>query len=91
MATHPNARIRYYASDMVLNVHSNTSYLSVKDAKSRAARIFYLGSLPKSNQPIKLNGAITVLCAILKFMAWPPPLLKPSLVLSFSIQKRQKS
>eukprot|EP00804_Cyclotella_cryptica_P017162 CCRYP_003374-RA/>CCRYP_003374-RA protein AED:0.43 eAED:0.43 QI:0/0/0/1/0/0/2/0/194 len=69
MATHPNARIRYYASDMVLNGHSNASYLSVKDAKSRAAGIFFLGSLPKNNQPIKLNSAIAVLCTILKFVA----------------------
>eukprot|EP00804_Cyclotella_cryptica_P007873 CCRYP_001437-RA/>CCRYP_001437-RA protein AED:0.37 eAED:0.37 QI:0/0/0/1/0/0/2/0/154 len=27
MATHPDARICYYASDMVLNVHSDASYL----------------------------------------------------------------
>eukprot|EP00804_Cyclotella_cryptica_P014612 CCRYP_012661-RA/>CCRYP_012661-RA protein AED:0.22 eAED:0.22 QI:0/0/0/1/0/0.33/3/0/717 len=69
MATHPDARIRYYASDMVLNVHSNASYLSVKNAKSRAAGIFFLGSLPKNIQPIRLNGAIAVLCTILKFVA----------------------
>ena len=27
-ATHPNATIRYTASDMVLHIHSNASYLS---------------------------------------------------------------
>ena len=27
-ATHPNAPIRYTASDMVLHIHSNASYLS---------------------------------------------------------------
>jgi hypothetical protein len=69
MATHPDARIRYHASDMVLNVHSDASYLSVKNAKSRAAGIFFLGSLPKNNQPLRLNGAIAVLCTILKFVA----------------------
>eukprot|EP00804_Cyclotella_cryptica_P006570 CCRYP_021177-RA/>CCRYP_021177-RA protein AED:0.47 eAED:0.47 QI:0/-1/0/1/-1/1/1/0/196 len=68
MATHPSACIRYYALDMVLNVHSDASYLSVKDAKSRAAGIFFLGSLPKTNQPIKLNGPIAILCTILKFV-----------------------
>ena len=26
--THPNATIRYTASDMVLHIHSNASYLS---------------------------------------------------------------
>ena len=28
LATHDNARIRYHASDMVLNIHSDASYLS---------------------------------------------------------------
>ena len=28
LATHPDATIRYRASDMILNIHSNTSYLS---------------------------------------------------------------
>eukprot|EP00804_Cyclotella_cryptica_P011350 CCRYP_016360-RA/>CCRYP_016360-RA protein AED:0.27 eAED:0.23 QI:0/0/0/1/0.5/0.33/3/0/674 len=69
VATHPDAQIRYYASDMVLNVHSDASYLSVRDAKNRAAGIFFLGSIPKNNKPIKLNGAIAVLCTILKFVA----------------------
>jgi hypothetical protein len=54
---------------MVLNVHSDASYLSVKNAKSRAAGIFFLGSIPTNNQPIRLNGAIAVLCTILKFVA----------------------
>ena len=69
MWTHPDATIRYYASDMVLNVHSDASYLGAADAKSRAAGIFFLGSLPRDDRPIKLNGAIHVLCTILKFVA----------------------
>ena len=36
VATHPNARIRYVASDMILNLHSDTSYISEPKAKSRA-------------------------------------------------------
>eukprot|EP00804_Cyclotella_cryptica_P005248 CCRYP_018890-RA/>CCRYP_018890-RA protein AED:0.36 eAED:0.27 QI:0/0/0/1/0/0/3/0/601 len=51
MSTHPDARIRYNASDMILNVHSDASYLSVKAAKSRAAGIFFLGSIPKTIPP----------------------------------------
>jgi len=69
MWTHPDAKIRYYASDMVLNVHSDASYLSAADAKSRAAGFFFLGSIPINSKPIKLNGAIHVLCTILKFVA----------------------
>jgi hypothetical protein len=61
MWTHLDAKIRYYASDMVLNVHSDASYLSAADAKSRAAGFFFLGSIPINSKPIKLNGAIHVL------------------------------
>ena len=69
MATHPNAKLRYYASDMVLNVHSDASYLSAPNARSRAAGYYFLGSVPKKHQPIKLNGAIHVLCTVLKLVA----------------------
>jgi hypothetical protein len=69
MWTHSDASIRYYASDMVLNVHSDASYLSVKNARSRAAGWFFLGSVPKDRQPIRLNGAVDVLCTVLKFVA----------------------
>eukprot|EP00804_Cyclotella_cryptica_P002036 CCRYP_007428-RA/>CCRYP_007428-RA protein AED:0.34 eAED:0.34 QI:0/0/0/1/0/0/4/0/371 len=68
MWTHPDARIRYYASNMILRVHSNASYLSAKDVKSRAAGIFFRGSFPQDNQPIQLNGTITVLCTTQKFI-----------------------
>ena len=33
-ATHPHATIRYYASDMILNIHSDASYLSESRARS---------------------------------------------------------
>jgi hypothetical protein len=69
MWTIPDASIRYYASDMILNVHSDASYLSVKNARSRAAGWFFLGSIPKDCQPIRLNGAVDVLCTVLKFVA----------------------
>lgn len=69
MATHPDAKIRYYKSDMILNVHSDASYLSAPNARSRAAGIFFLGSIPENSKPINLNGAIHVLCQVLKFVA----------------------
>jgi hypothetical protein len=34
LATHPDATIRYHASDMILNIHSDASYLSVSNALS---------------------------------------------------------
>ncbi|KAL7524496.1 hypothetical protein ACHAXR_001939, partial [Thalassiosira sp. AJA248-18] len=69
MWTHPDAKIRYRASDMVLNIHSDASYLSVKNARSRAGGCYFLGSVPKEGKPIFLNGAILVLCQVLKLVA----------------------
>ena len=69
MATHPETKIRYHASDMVLNCHSDASYLTATKARSRAGGLFFLGSLPKDNDPIKLNGAILTLCTVLKCVA----------------------
>jgi len=45
--THPNATIRYHASDMVLYIYSDTSYLSAPKACSRASGHFYLSDKPK--------------------------------------------
>ena len=69
MWTHPDAIIRYCASDMILNVHSDASYLSAPKARSRAGGYFFLGSLPCAGDLIKLNGAIHVTCTILKLVA----------------------
>ena len=35
-ATHPNATIKYYKSDMILKIHSDASYLSERQGRSRA-------------------------------------------------------
>ena len=59
LVTHPNATIRFRASDMVLNVHSDASYLS--ETK-------FMGWSPKDGDPIKLNGAFFTLCTILRFV-----------------------
>jgi hypothetical protein len=69
MWTHPNAKIRYRASDMILNVHSDASYLSAPKAHSRAGGYFFLSSIPQDNEPIIINGAIHITCTILKLVA----------------------
>ena len=69
MATHPNAIIRYYSSDMILNVHSDASYLTAQKARSRVRGHFFLGSMPTDHEPIRLNGAILTNCIILKCVA----------------------
>jgi hypothetical protein len=68
LATHPDATIRFRASDMILNVHSDASYLSESKAHSHACGHFFMGWSPKDGDPIKLNGAFFTLCAILRFV-----------------------
>jgi hypothetical protein len=68
-ATHPDATIRFRASDMVLNIHSDASYLNAPAARSRIGGHFFLGWAPRDHLPIKLNGAIHVISTILKFVA----------------------
>jgi hypothetical protein len=58
-----------HASDMILNVHSNVSYLSATKACSHAGGYFFIGSIPHNGDPIELNGAIHITCAILKLVA----------------------
>ena len=64
-ATHPDTKIRFKASDMILRIHSDASYLSEPNARSRAGGYFYLGN--KQEQPHELpNGAVHVVATIIK-------------------------
>eukprot|EP00804_Cyclotella_cryptica_P007932 CCRYP_019848-RA/>CCRYP_019848-RA protein AED:0.05 eAED:-0.05 QI:0/-1/0/1/-1/1/1/0/1335 len=67
--THPDATIRFHASDMVRNIHSDASYLNAPSARSRIGGHFFLGWAPRDHLPIKLNGATHVISTILKFVA----------------------
>jgi hypothetical protein len=51
-----------------MNVHSDASYLSESDARSRACSHFFMGWSLKDGNPIKLNCAFFTLCAILWFV-----------------------
>ena len=68
LATHPDATVQYEVPDMILNIniHSDASYLSELQARSRVAGYYFLGTKPKNNEPIKLNGSIFTFCGILK-------------------------
>ncbi len=69
-ATHPNAVIKYTASGMILHIHSDASYLSEAEARSRAGGFFYLSNefnpSDKSAPMPKLNGAIHIVSTILQ-------------------------
>jgi hypothetical protein len=73
-ATHPDGILQYHASDMVLHVHSDASYLSESQARSRSGGFFYLSSgdpkftttIDPNSPPPPENGNILVPCVILK-------------------------
>jgi hypothetical protein len=50
--THPETKIRYHASDMILHIHSDASYLSENEANSRAGGFFYMGSSNNTNKKL---------------------------------------
>ena len=68
LGTHPEATIKYYTLNMILNVHSYASYLSARDASIRPAGNLFLGWTPQDKHPAHLNGAIFTLFNILKFV-----------------------
>jgi hypothetical protein len=43
LATNPDASIWYRASNIIINMHLDASYLSKPDARSRACRHFFMG------------------------------------------------
>jgi len=64
-ATHPEAKIRYYASDMILYIDSDALYLSLPLGKSRAGGFFYFSKRQtkrkeKPTSLISLNGIVYV-------------------------------
>jgi hypothetical protein len=69
LATHPLAVIRYYASDMILQIHLDASYNNEPKACSTAGGHYFLGKPPHDGLPLFLNGAIYSLCTVLKLVA----------------------
>jgi hypothetical protein len=68
-ATHPDAVIRFTASDMCLWIHGDASYLSESEARSRAGAFFFLSDNPSkvaANSMPAINGPIHVLSSIMK-------------------------
>jgi hypothetical protein len=63
--THPEAKIRYHASDMILYIHSDASYLSEREANSRSGGFFYMGSSADTANKIT-NGEILIIITVLK-------------------------
>ena len=64
-ATHPNSGVRFMSSDMILDLHSDASYLHKPESKSRAAGHFYLS---KKKDEIFNNGSVMTLSKIIKYV-----------------------
>jgi hypothetical protein len=70
-ACNPDAVLRYTASGMILHIHSDGSYLSAPNARSRAAGHFFLTSNPANLKqpaypPPPPNGAVHTVCKTLR-------------------------
>lgn len=67
LATHPNATVTFKPSDMTLQVHSDASYLSAPNSRSRAGGYFFMG---KANDhpdvQTFINAPVQVECKIMK-------------------------
>ena len=64
--TYLSIYIRFYVSDMILLVDSDTAYLVMPKVKSRIAGYFQLNDYSKRVPYPKLNRAILVECKTLK-------------------------
>ena len=66
LATRSMQKKQYYASDMALYIHSDTSYLSQSKAKSRSEESCLMEIKPKVSVPIKMDCNIHVSYGILR-------------------------
>jgi hypothetical protein len=64
MAIHSDATIRCHASDMILHIYSDASYLSVSNAQSLLGGLFFLGN--KNPKQDTLDGSILNVASFIK-------------------------
>ena len=69
LASNPHTEIQYRASGMQLSMHSDASYISVSQARSRASGVHFLSEGPPDpDNPEKnptTNGILLVVCNIM--------------------------
>ena len=66
VSCHPNAVIRFHASDMCLHVDSDAAYLVLPKARSRLAGHFFLSDHPEVSRTISPNGPILTECKTIR-------------------------
>jgi hypothetical protein len=52
LAFHAETNIRFYASDMIINIYLDALYLSEGKARGQTCGHFFMGWLPKDDAPI---------------------------------------
>jgi len=68
LASNAHAKVRFHVLDMIMNIHSDTLYLSESKEQSRACRHFFMGWIPKDGKPIRLNGAFYTNTLMMRFV-----------------------
>jgi hypothetical protein len=68
LASNSEVKVRFHASDMIMNIHLDASYFSKTKARSQACKHFFMGWMPTNGEPIQLNGAFYVNTTILRFV-----------------------
>jgi hypothetical protein len=61
-------KIRFHIFKMILNIHSDASYLSETGARSRACGHFFMGWMPKDNEPIQIIGGFNTNSTTMRFV-----------------------
>jgi hypothetical protein len=66
LTTNSDAKVQFYASNMVMSIHYDAYYLSKTMSCSRACGHFFIGWTPKNGEAIRLNGAFYTNTTIIK-------------------------
>jgi hypothetical protein len=68
LAHNATAKVRFHASDMIMNIHLDASYLSQAKACSRTCSHFFMGWQLADGKPICMNGEFHVSANIICFV-----------------------
>jgi hypothetical protein len=68
LAYHADSKVCFYASDMIMNIHLDVSYLSKEKAHSQTCGHFFMGWLPTDDEPIQINGAFHISTNVIRFV-----------------------
>ena len=68
LARNTDAKVRFHASDMIMNIQSDALHLLETKAQSIVCGHFFMGWTPKNGKPIKLNWAFYTNTTIMRFV-----------------------